>query len=354
MLQAVTTPRLSVVIPVYNAEPYLARCLDSVIRQTYGDFEILCVDDGSTDRSAAILREYAARDGRIVVLEQENSGAGAARNRGVRAARGTFLTFADSDDEIHPDAYSRVVRVMTDDVDAVCFGVTQRKDNREMDSDYFSIPFRGPKTLEAEEVPRLSRTVWNKFFRRDCVLRYGISFPQRCSFDDNAFVLEYFMLFRRIFFLQDKLYTYNLHDGSLTNTAVNNSGGAFEYFKILDHVYEFWFRHNILPQHSSLFENLCIELLYESMKICQPFEKAGIVWELVKRIRSWNIVIKNKNLQYLLHGAYNIYTSSGLHKINITDLKKLKGLEKILFIGNSKNEKVIRLFGREIIRWDRT
>ena len=80
MRQSAATPRISVIIPVYNAEPYLARCLDGLIRQTYEDFEILCVNDGSTDRSAAILHEYAAKDGRIVVLEQENAGAGAARN----------------------------------------------------------------------------------------------------------------------------------------------------------------------------------------------------------------------------------------------------------------------------------
>lgn len=353
MRQSAATPRISVIIPVYNAEPYLARCLDGLIRQTYEDFEILCVNDGSTDRSAAILHEYAAKDGRIVVLEQENAGAGAARNRGIQAARGALLTFVDSDDEIHPDAYSRVMRVMTDDVDAVCFGVTQRKDGGEFDTDYFRIPFRGVKTLDAEEVPRLSRTVWNKFFRRDCVLRHNICFPPRCSFDDNAFVFEYFMLYRRVFFLPDKLYTYDLHDGSLTNIAVNNSGGAFEYFKVIDYIYDFWMRNHILPQESLLFESLCIEFLRESMKICQPFEKAGIAWELIKRMKSWNMKIKDKNLRYLINGNYNIYASSGIHKLNLSDLKKLKGFEKILFIGNSKNEKVIRLFGREIIRWNR-
>ena len=113
------TPRISVIIPVYNAETWLPRCLDSVINQSFRDIEILCVNDGSTDHSAQILREYAAKDSRISVLEQEKSGAGAARNRGILAARGEFISFVDSDDKLLPDAYARLMRVMTDGVDVV-------------------------------------------------------------------------------------------------------------------------------------------------------------------------------------------------------------------------------------------
>ena len=91
-------PRISVIIPVYNAEKYLPECLDSVCGQTLQDIEIICVDDGSADGSAGILREYAAKDGRISVITQPNAGAGAARNRGMAEARGNYLAFIDSDD----------------------------------------------------------------------------------------------------------------------------------------------------------------------------------------------------------------------------------------------------------------
>lgn len=93
---------ISVVVPVFNVEKYLRRCLDSVLVQTYENWELICVNDGSTDRSAAILAEYAARDRRIRVIAKNNAGVSAARNDGLAAARGKFVLFLDSDDFIHP------------------------------------------------------------------------------------------------------------------------------------------------------------------------------------------------------------------------------------------------------------
>lgn len=100
-------PKVSVIIPVYNTELYLRECLDSVINQTLQEIEIICVDDGSTDRSLEILREYEARDGRIRVLTQPNVNAGAARNRGMDLARGEYLSFLDADDFFEPKMLER-------------------------------------------------------------------------------------------------------------------------------------------------------------------------------------------------------------------------------------------------------
>lgn len=95
-------PKVSVIIPVYNVEPFLVRCLDSVVGQTLRDIEIICVDDGSPDRSIDILNRYAAEDARIRVISQENRGLGGARNRGFDAATGEFVLYVDSDDWIDP------------------------------------------------------------------------------------------------------------------------------------------------------------------------------------------------------------------------------------------------------------
>ena len=104
-------PKISVIIPVYNAEQYLRKCLDSVVSQTFRDIEIICVDDGSTDGSGAILDEYAAKDNRIVVIHQANAGVAAARNTGLKSAQGEYLAFLDSDDAYNPQlcelAYNR-------------------------------------------------------------------------------------------------------------------------------------------------------------------------------------------------------------------------------------------------------
>ena len=103
-------PKVSVIIPVYNTEPWLKECLDSVLRQTMAGFEVICVDDGSTDRSGAILKDYAARDARFCVISQKNKGQSAARNAGINVARGTYIYFLDSDDYIEPDLLETACR----------------------------------------------------------------------------------------------------------------------------------------------------------------------------------------------------------------------------------------------------
>ena len=104
-------PRVSVIVPVYNAEKHLARCLDSVRAQTLIDIEILCIDDGSMDRSPEILNEYAERDPRIHVTRQTNAGPGAARNVGIERASGEYVLFVDADDAVAPELAARTVDV---------------------------------------------------------------------------------------------------------------------------------------------------------------------------------------------------------------------------------------------------
>ena len=90
--------RISVIVTVYNTSKYLRRCMDSIIHQSLKDIEIICIDDGSTDESLEILKEYSRKDNRVIVISQENSGAGAARNTGMQYAKGKYLSFLDSDD----------------------------------------------------------------------------------------------------------------------------------------------------------------------------------------------------------------------------------------------------------------
>ena len=101
---------ISVIVPVYNVEPYLRKCLDSIVNQTYRDFEILIIDDGSTDGSGRICDEYAEKDSRIKVFHTENRGLSCARNLGLAEAKGEWIGFVDSDDWIEPDMYEVLIR----------------------------------------------------------------------------------------------------------------------------------------------------------------------------------------------------------------------------------------------------
>lgn len=117
-----TCPLVSVIIPVYNPGKYLYRCLDSIIGQTYQNLEIILVDDGSTDDSLQVCREYAEKDGRIKVFSQKNAGVSAARNKGIEEASGDFFSFIDSDDYLEPDMYETLIEVFDrEKPDIVCY-----------------------------------------------------------------------------------------------------------------------------------------------------------------------------------------------------------------------------------------
>lgn len=117
-----TEPLISIVIPVYNAEKYLRACLDSVLAQTYKNWEAICVNDGSSDNSAKILEEYAAKDARFHIINQQNSGVSTARNTGLRQTTGKYLMYLDSDDIWHPQTLEILQNVMEkSNADMGCF-----------------------------------------------------------------------------------------------------------------------------------------------------------------------------------------------------------------------------------------
>ena len=104
--QVTSTPKISVIVPIYNAAPYVAKCLEGILSQTYRNIEVILIDDGSTDRSAEICQAFAQKDPRIRFISQENQGVSATRNNGIALAEGEFIAFIDSDDEVCPEYLS--------------------------------------------------------------------------------------------------------------------------------------------------------------------------------------------------------------------------------------------------------
>ena len=112
-------PKISVIVPVYNTEKYLHRCIDSILTQIYTDFELLLINDGSTDSSGTICDENAMRDSRVRVFHKENGGVSSARNRGLREANGKYIMFADSDDTFYPNSLLDIQQLIEEDNDLV-------------------------------------------------------------------------------------------------------------------------------------------------------------------------------------------------------------------------------------------
>ncbi len=165
-------PQISVIVPVYKVEPYLRGCIDSILAQTFTDFELILVDDGSPDNCPAICDEYAAKDSRIRVIHQENGGLSAARNSGIGTARGNYLCFADSDDLVAPDylAYLHGLLVTSNADFSVC-GCRRFQEEGELagllpeERAWTCIP--ASEFFLRQMGPETEMGVWNKLFRRE-------------------------------------------------------------------------------------------------------------------------------------------------------------------------------------------
>ncbi|MEU4240662.1 glycosyltransferase [Actinoplanes sp. NPDC026619] len=176
------TPRLSIVVPFYNVERYIADCLESLERQTFTDYEVLLVDDGSKDESVEVAREFCARDRRFRLITQENQGLGPARNTGVKDAQGDYLTFVDSDDLVPPHAYEIMVRSLDETASQIAAGNARRFNNTSgvRQSFVHQKPFAKDKPVtDVYEHPTLAtdRMVWNKVYRRTFWDQFKYEFP---------------------------------------------------------------------------------------------------------------------------------------------------------------------------------
>ena len=183
-----TTPKISVIVPVYKAEAYLHRCVDSLLAQTFQDFEILLVDDGSPDRSGEICDEYAKMDKRVRVFHKENGGVSSARQCGMDNARGEYTIHADPDDWVEADMLEELYKkAREEEADMVICDYYEERKGKTI---YVK---QQPSSLDHETVLRelfqqLHGSCWNKLVRRVCYKEFRVKFPLELSFCEDLFV----------------------------------------------------------------------------------------------------------------------------------------------------------------------
>lgn len=248
---------LSVIVPVYNAAKWLPRCLDSICGQTYPQLEIICVNDGSTDDSAKILEEYAAKDSRIKVIHQENAGVSVARNAGLDAAMGEYVTFVDADDWLETDAYEKTLIYMECDVDLVCFGVLidgdAPKDLVKLLEEYCRVKYQGIQSAR-DCMFHTNVSIWNKIFRRNQIETMHLCFPKGIAYgEDAAFYYCYAALSKKAYYLPKCLYHYVQHDASAMARGLEPHPKGIDHIQLLNYVYEFYVRNNIWLQLKRIF-----------------------------------------------------------------------------------------------------
>lgn len=225
-------PFLSIIVPVYNVESYLGACLDSILAQTFTDFEVLLIDDGSTDGSSAICDEYAGRDPRIRCFHKENGGHMSARQEGFKKAAGAYIAFVDSDDWIDSTMYERMCgRAMESDADIVCCNYTAVTPEKKIERQDICRPgFYGRSELEKQVHPAMlfsgvffhygvSPSLCNKLFRRTLLEKYLFHVPHSIKLGEDGLVVYPCLLeASSVYFLSESLYYYRSNGSSLTHT----------------------------------------------------------------------------------------------------------------------------------------
>lgn len=214
--------KLSVIIPIFNVENYLEECLDSVCNQTLKDLEIICIDDGSTDDSPKILKNYASKDDRIKIISKSNGGQASARNIGIKEATGEYIAFVDSDDFIEPTMFEKLYqKAKNKDLDIVMCKIatydnqtTEIRDNvwyymlgifRDFDKDIFNHKDTFDFTCEIAVTP------YNKIYRSSLIKDNNILFPEGLIFEDEKFFYDVYLRANKVSIVDEFLYYYRVN-----------------------------------------------------------------------------------------------------------------------------------------------
>ena len=228
------TPKISVIVPVYKVEKYIERCLESIRTQEFSGFEVIMIDDGTPDNSAAIAEDFARRDSRFCLYRQPNSGVGAVRNRGIMLAKGEYIAFVDSDDAIARNHLSVLYSAAEKaDADIVCGSYyccnekgegLRRSQLRKAKGVYPRDKIIGSAIRDVT----IRSYLWNKLWRRSLFVDNGVSFPNRW-FEDSAVVPMMFYYAKTVAVISDSTYIYTCRNNSITGLTAARCVGDYLY-----------------------------------------------------------------------------------------------------------------------------
>ena len=286
--------KYSVIIPVYNVEKYIDRCLKSIISQNYDDLEIIVIDNGSTDSSGSICDTYAIEYSNISVYHIENHGVGSARNFGLSKARGEFIYFVDSDDYLVGNLFADFADKLVSDLDLVVFSYYNsfEEDLTEKSRTEKSLPFKGSydkdgfiKIFKELFLSDMLYTVWNKIYRREFLLENNHSFEQYELGEDVRFNLDVYSNVNKIYLSQDSYYVYVIGRNGSAMSGYNPKRLQYQLqeLKLVDNLLEDWHLDN-----SNLDNNVKARILmsniYNITKQKLPVnKKVKLVKEICKK-----------------------------------------------------------------------
>lgn len=297
---------ISVVIPMYNAEKYVEKCLNSLLEQTYKDLEIIIVNDGSKDNSQTICERFAEQDKRITLINTENRGAGSARNTGIEVAKGEYISFIDSDDYVCPDYYERLLHMLERAGADIAIGKYQRISEHDEMKFINSGEVKECTNLEellvlyGEDEDRYINAVLvtNKLFKRE-LFEGNVRFPIGRLIDDEFIIYKLIYKSKKIVYTDDVMYAYVQSDSSVMRTNFKEQR-VHDTIDVYDEVYNF-FKENGT-------EELNKKILIRYLSYCV---------ELAQKTSTSTVIDNKEKIYQLLKEKFNQKTDEAKEKIGL-------------------------------------
>lgn len=329
--------KISVIVPIYNVEKYLKKCLNSIINQSFREIEIICVNDGSTDNSIQILDEFARIDSRIKVINKENRGVGAARKTGLDHSTGEYVEFVDSDDWLEKDALKKTYQnAVSNGSDVVLFSVNRYNEyndeyllnvgvdilnyfnNETIDYNNFNFNYKDIKPFLMNN----SFSVWSKLYKHDFLKSHDFYFPEFLNFEDVPFHVQVLLFAKKISFCPGTIYYYRTsNDQSLSNSArVTNK--VFDIFEIINKVESILIETKNMDEFKLEFSKFKVSQLSHWLKSSNVIFKENF-FKLVKQ-NFEKMDLKEDELNNLDIQTQNIYNNV----INSNSNRELELLEE--------------------------
>ena len=262
---------ISVIVPVYNIEAYLPKCLETIAKQTYRYLEIILVDDGSTDNSGIICEKYAEKDSRIKYIHQNNEGLSCARNTGIRSASGNYILMVDGDDALHPQMIEILYNLIENgDYDfSMCYGIRVNDMDNISFEEYKATPERKELielTTESciknlylgKDIEIQYHVVWNKLYKRSLLIdNYFRKLPAQDAYQDVEFNIRVYLRLRKAILLPKGLYLYNQRSMSLSRQGIS--------FRWVSGIITFLYCLNIIPKDQKQLRAYSLRHLYRNI-----------------------------------------------------------------------------------------
>ena len=346
--------KISIIIPVYNANKSLHRCLNSIINQSYNDFEIICINDGSKDNSLEILNFYTTEDSRIRVIDQENSGPAMARHKGLDIAQGKYIMFCDADDWYEPKMLEKMISTIEDkNVDLVmCDTNIINESNTEIERckyDNFAhkLNIKEYADINKDIIKEINVVLWNKIFKKEILDNFNIKYPTKYEHDDSMFFYKYIICCKNYYGLDEKLYNYVIgNPNSIMGQVINctNNGRQFDFIFAWQNFWDFFNSNNFSNEYKNFFviANCNSIAHFYRLLILEDRTKA---FELIKDyINKNNFLLINKDFKVLSKKNKFSKFDKYYFEDHVSFLQKIFSIRK----DKLKTHKILRILGFKI------